>query len=409
MDTADEKTAHEVRTSAAGERARSAECAPTRMQNGRAGAATQARAHGGDRAERLMQFHAQDIGKRKDEAMASVLRKLNPDVAVCAAAISLQRPHDVLHALRGICHRTRDEKDGNSSNEGGSDEEDEGDSDESDESETDSEAPNEDSELETQEPAAPLSSTTAVPPLPAINRRNHRLSVVFLCIQHAELANALNEFCCSWGRFVANLRDYSQVASIMDEAVVVDGGGEANVQAYMEGLSRLDRVVDDSGYAFTALDVVASNQITDVAPLAELPHLVCVNLSDNALTAPVALPQQSYLQVLAARKQAHVGPSPQTTSALPDIAALLSVWNGDLLGLQIKTLEALSQLPQLSEVDLSGNPVVETPNYRLLLLLQVPSLRKLDSVAITEAERLAAVDLKEQMQQEQEQQEQEEQ
>lgn len=31
---------------------------------------------------------------------------------------------------------------------------------------------------------------------------------------------------------------------------------EANVQAYMEGLSRLDRVIDDSGYAFTALDVV---------------------------------------------------------------------------------------------------------------------------------------------------------
>lgn len=31
---------------------------------------------------------------------------------------------------------------------------------------------------------------------------------------------------------------------------------ETNVQAYMEGLSRLDRVVDDSGYAFTALDVV---------------------------------------------------------------------------------------------------------------------------------------------------------
>uniref|UniRef100_K3WUA4 U2A'/phosphoprotein 32 family A C-terminal domain-containing protein n=1 Tax=Globisporangium ultimum (strain ATCC 200006 / CBS 805.95 / DAOM BR144) TaxID=431595 RepID=K3WUA4_GLOUD len=105
----------------------------------------------------------------------------------------------------------------------------------------------------------------------------------------------------------------------MDEAVVVDSGGEANVQAYMEGLSRLDRVVDDSGYAFTALDVVgkelvslapivnyphllfvnvAENQITDVAPLEKLPYLVCVNLSDNALAAPVALPQQSHLQAL---------------------------------------------------------------------------------------------------------------
>uniref|UniRef100_K3WUA5 U2A'/phosphoprotein 32 family A C-terminal domain-containing protein n=1 Tax=Globisporangium ultimum (strain ATCC 200006 / CBS 805.95 / DAOM BR144) TaxID=431595 RepID=K3WUA5_GLOUD len=78
----------------------------------------------------------------------------------------------------------------------------------------------------------------------------------------------------------------------------------------------------------------------------------------------------------------------------------------------IETLEALgalSQLPQLIEVDLSGNPVAETPNFRLLLLLQIPGLQKLDDVTITEAERLAAVDLKEQMQHEREQQEQEEQ
>lgn len=31
---------------------------------------------------------------------------------------------------------------------------------------------------------------------------------------------------------------------------------ETNLQAFMEGLSRVDRVVDNSGYAFTALDVI---------------------------------------------------------------------------------------------------------------------------------------------------------
>uniref|UniRef100_K3WUA2 THIF-type NAD/FAD binding fold domain-containing protein n=1 Tax=Globisporangium ultimum (strain ATCC 200006 / CBS 805.95 / DAOM BR144) TaxID=431595 RepID=K3WUA2_GLOUD len=152
----------------------------------------------------LMQFQAQDVSKRKDEAMASMLRKLNPDITVRAAAISLQQPHDVLHTLRAIYRRTQDEKNGRSGNEDDSDgkAEDSGESDESEASETDGEAPNDEGEgggVETQEePAAPLSSTAAAP-LPAINHRNRCLSVVFLCVQHAELANALNEFCCEFG------------------------------------------------------------------------------------------------------------------------------------------------------------------------------------------------------------------
>jgi Leucine-rich repeat (LRR) protein len=41
---------------------------------------------------------------------------------------------------------------------------------------------------------------------------------------------------------------------------------------------------------------VSKNQIVDASPLSELQYLVCVDLSDNALTAPPTLPQQ-YLQV----------------------------------------------------------------------------------------------------------------
>lgn len=40
---------------------------------------------------------------------------------------------------------------------------------------------------------------------------------------------------------------------VEEEVAVVN---ESNAQAYMEGLSRLDRVVDDSGFAFSALDIV---------------------------------------------------------------------------------------------------------------------------------------------------------
>lgn len=40
--------------------------------------------------------------------------------------------------------------------------------------------------------------------------------------------------------------------------------------------------------------------------------------------------------------------------------------------------------------------MTETDDYRLQLLLQLPSLTRLDGVIITESERLAAADLKQQ-------------
>lgn len=41
---------------------------------------------------------------------------------------------------------------------------------------------------------------------------------------------------------------------------------------------------------------LTQNQIADVTSLAELPYLICANLSENAIAAPFALPQ-AYLQV----------------------------------------------------------------------------------------------------------------
>lgn len=42
---------------------------------------------------------------------------------------------------------------------------------------------------------------------------------------------------------------------------------------------------------------LAQNQITDVAPLGELPYLVSANLSENALAAPCVFPQ-AHLQAV---------------------------------------------------------------------------------------------------------------
>ncbi|GAB9476922.1 hypothetical protein Gpo141_00013981, partial [Globisporangium polare] len=48
-----------------------------------------------------MQFQAQDVGKRKDERLAATLRRLNPDVNVHAAGITLGRGvHDTIRVLR---------------------------------------------------------------------------------------------------------------------------------------------------------------------------------------------------------------------------------------------------------------------------------------------------------------------
>lgn len=133
------------------------------------------------------------------------------------------------------------------------------------------------------------------------------------------------------------MEDVEAPAEPLEPSDTVSAPEQNNVQLYMEGLSRLDRTVDDSGYAFTALDVVvrhssavtrvdldahedsqdkqltsldaisnythlrfvnvSKNQIADLTPLGELPHLVCVDASENALAAPCSLPQ-AYLQTL---------------------------------------------------------------------------------------------------------------
>jgi hypothetical protein len=59
-------------------------------------------------------------------------------------------------------------------------------------------------------------------------------------------------------------------------------------------------------------------------------------------------------------------------------------------------LEKLSGLPTLRELSLKGNPVVDAENYRLSVILLTPTLTKLDDEAVTDEERLAAVDFRQQ-------------
>ncbi|POM64038.1 Protein phosphatase PP1 regulatory subunit Sds22 [Phytophthora palmivora] len=251
---------------------------------------------------------------------------------------------------------------------------------------------------------------------------------------------------------------------------------EINIQVYMEGLSRVDRVVDNSGFAFTSLDIsekelgslepiksythlqfvnVSKNQIVDASPLSELQYLICVDLSNNNLNTTPSLPQQ-YLQSLdlsgnqiAALQglesssltvlkingntlSSLVGlqslPSLTTLevsrNVIEDISSLsndtapkletlylednkITTLNGieslsalTSLSLQqnyIEALESVQQLEQLTKLttlDLTGNPVTQAEDYRISIILLAPTLTQLDGEAITDDDRLAALELK---------------
>ncbi|KAJ0398615.1 hypothetical protein ATCC90586_007988 [Pythium insidiosum] len=199
-------------------------------------------------------------------------------------------------------------------------------------------------------------------------------------------------------------------------------------QAIMEGLSRLDRAMDDSGFAFTALDVegkdlatlepirgfphlqfvnVTKNQLSDVAPLGDLPYLA-IDMSQNQLTTVqgLASTSASSLKINDNQLETLAG-----LSGLPSLVALEASRNNvtDLAALPTESMnklerlelldsmdaiEKLSSLEKLSELNLSQNPVVDSENYRLQMLIMLPHLQKLDGELVTEADRLAAVALK---------------
>jgi hypothetical protein len=62
----------------------------------------------------------------------------------------------------------------------------------------------------------------------------------------------------------------------------------------------------------------------------------------------------------------------------------------------LESLAKLSALEKLSDLDLSENPVNGIDNYRLSLIILIPNLKKLDGTPVTEEERQAAVELKQQ-------------
>ncbi|CEG46301.1 Protein phosphatase 1, regulatory subunit, and related proteins [Plasmopara halstedii] len=145
---------------------------------------------------------------------------------------------------------------------------------------------------------------------------------------------------------------------------------ETYVRTYAEGLSRIDRVVDDSGYAFTALDVaekglaslepiksyshllfvnVSKNQISDASPLLDLSYLVCVDLSKNVLKSTPDFPQP-YLQSLDVSDN-------QITSLQGLSSASLTVLK--INGNGLTSLVGLQNLPSIKTLEAARNDIID--------------------------------------------------
>ncbi|OQR93392.1 hypothetical protein ACHHYP_02578 [Achlya hypogyna] len=261
-----------------------------------------------------------------------------------------------------------------------------------------------------------------------------------------------------------------------EEPVAEDEGPPPIFKLFSEGLSRIDRTADNSGFAFTAVDIndkelasldqikdfrhlryvnVARNKLADATPVSALEYLIHLNLANNLFTTVPKLknPHLKALDLSKNQLPALGGGDSRslellkvngnqitsldgladfpglkaleisqnaiadmtTSSELPSIESLIIAQSeNQLTGLQglaafpnltsfkaelnqiatLADIAPLGGLTKLTEVDLTGNAVTDVEHYRLDVLLLVPALRKLDGLAISDDERVAALQLR---------------
>lgn len=220
---------------------------------------------------------------------------------------------------------------------------------------------------------------------------------------------------------------------------------------FSQGLSRIGKTVDDTGYAFTALDVsekgvtsldaikpfihlqyakMDKNEISDVSPLADIMYLLALDLNENAIEEPPKF-SNPHLQIanmasnqlttlegiegtaltkidvssnklvtllglggLSALKTAVVA-SNEITEIGTVGATVEALENLDLSKNQLESLAGVENFPVLKSINLSGNQISEMSEVGLLQPLE--GLQELDltenPVSETEDYRLAILAL----------------
>ncbi|ETV94194.1 hypothetical protein H310_11899 [Aphanomyces invadans] len=168
---------------------------------------------------------------------------------------------------------------------------------------------------------------------------------------------------------------------------------------FSDGLSRIDRTGDNSGFAFTALDLVDKG-IASLDPIRAFPHVMFVNVSKNNLTDVTdALAALDYL-VSVNLSENHLATFPKFKHAfLKDVdlsknqlttledAEGHSIVSLKLNGNQLSAMDGLANLPALKSVELARNNIAaislptDMPNVDHLVL----SENKLTTLAGLEA------------------------
>ncbi|KDO22682.1 hypothetical protein SPRG_10996 [Saprolegnia parasitica CBS 223.65] len=121
---------------------------------------------------------------------------------------------------------------------------------------------------------------------------------------------------------------------------------------------------------------VNGNAITSLTGLGDFPALKALEISQNAI-AELAVFENQLTNLNG------LGAFPNLTSFKAELNNMTT----------LADLAALGALTKLQDVDLTGNAVTEVEHYRLDMLLLLPKLSKLDGIAITDDERLAAIQL----------------
>ena len=156
---------------------------------------------------------------------------------------------------------------------------------------------------------------------------------------------------------------------IESEITLVDGKLGA-VCCGLTSFSEIPKQNED----ITSLDV-SDNELRSLSGVEEFPELTTLILDNNEIATFTGMPLLKKLETLWANK-----------NDISDLNALL-----DILAVKSPGLQYLSLLGNsVCKNDLVGSSKEESNRYRLYVIHKVPSLRFLDSLPVTDEERLSA-------------------
>jgi hypothetical protein len=132
---------------------------------------------------------------------------------------------------------------------------------------------------------------------------------------------------------------------------------------------------------------LSDKELQEVINFDKFPNLECLWLNNNKLEKLEGLETNFRLREL----YLHKNKLKTIEGSIPNLLHLrtLTLAQNEIRDLD-KNLEILQKFKQLVQLDLSGNPVAEEPNYRIRVIQSIPSVQVLDRHVVTLEERAKA-------------------